>query len=644
MGIASAAAAAAAALALASPAFAATVTGADAYLSDATRSFDALSVNGDAGETIYVDVESNGRKVASHLAYTLPGDGRVSGTVSISADSLDPDGGYVVRAYADRAEERELYTGRLSLVYGDVGGKRFVIGTRVTGGEERGFTPPRTVSVNGTVCTLASDEAVTEDPLTYAYEPDPGEATGHVSFVDGDGNVVATHDVEVGDGPVTYDVPSTVDGEDGRYWVVSTSPSVTLSRLGQMSYSLRVEHMADAEANGYTADVRLVADDGTVLAVDRVPVDRTYRYTAPSSVSALVDGEVRQYSIDGDRSITLAPNADDAGKVVERTFSYARDAGDDATWTVRLIDGSKAPSDAGRVIATRSFSVGAGRTQTIEPDETLDVSGKVYRLASAGSISYTAGSGDWPYADIYYVPDGYAPDEEYAVTVRYVDAATKRTIELHDYTMSPDRLEDARIATPASLVAGNRRYVRLGGQEDAISHGYFMGRRTYTVWYRDVNDDLHSEATVTRIRVRYTDGGTTYTPGEFASSFGGITGMGASVAGRSRGANGTDRNGTDRNGAGGNAAGNGAGNISIGGDGDGLSTVDAPDGTTVGDDGGTPAEERIESEQTPLSTSEGGRRAMPLAGIVGIAGVAALLIAIIAVLGKRKKEDGWHDR
>ena len=48
---------------------------------------------------------------------------------------------------------------------------------------------------------------------------------------------------------------------------------------------------------------------------------------------------------------------------------------------------------------------------------------------------------------------------------------------------------------------GDDTYVRLAGQETAIRHAYFSPARTYTIYYRDVNDELSAQITICRTQI-----------------------------------------------------------------------------------------------------------------------------------------------
>ena len=125
--------------------------------------------------------------------------------------------------------------------------------------------------------------------------------------------------------------------------------------------------------------------------------------------------------------------------------------------------------------------------------------------------SFTYGSGQEPTLNVYYVPDGYVEPEPYEITVRYVNIANNEVLQSEKLVCRPQDRDVLEITSPETFTVGGVEYVRLDGQSKPVFHSYYSSARTYTIYYRDVNDDLSANIVITRVNVEYVDGGTTTT-------------------------------------------------------------------------------------------------------------------------------------
>jgi hypothetical protein len=202
-----------------------------------------------------------------------------------------------------------------------------------------------------------------------------------------------------------------------------------------------------------------------------------------------------------------------------------------------------------------------------------------------------------------------------------VNIANGEVIGSEVHTISPKYLDDQTFVSPENLTVGSNSYVRLDGQETGIRHGYYGPSRTYTVYYRDVNDNLHKDTVISRIRVEYIDGGETYVPGTTTATNEGVADEGATGDGTVVSTSIPD--GTD------------------------LSTVDGADGSTIVNSDGTDLNtERIDDDVTPLARGIGdnenplARLVRSEAGLIGLGvGVAAAIGVLVLFLVKRRKSN-----
>jgi hypothetical protein len=270
--------------------------------------------------------------------------------------------------------------------------------------------------------------------------------------------------------------------------------------------------------------------------------------------------------------------------------------------------------------------------------------------------------------DIYYVPDDYVEEDSYDVTLNLVNIATGETIRSTTHTMTPQHITDRSYLTltpqgdfPDEFEQSGETYVRLDGQTKDIRHGYYnfdtasdgSKTKTYTVYYRNVNDDLHATTTVSSVRVVYDGtvdrGVTSYVNyGTTTTTTGGTTNSGTSA-----GTSGTANQGT----ADGGTATTGATNTTTLDDDGGLTAITTGDNTTlVRDDGTNVTSERIEDDSNPLaapttSTDEGtegkqegdakqtsqGISPVAIGGIIGAAVAAG--IGLFVMLKRRGDSD-----
>lgn len=97
---------------------------------------------------------------------------------------------------------------------------------------------------------------------------------------------------------------------------------------------------------------------------------------------------------------------------------------------------------------------------------------------------------------VYYVPKDYTPGDTYDITVQYMNIANSQILRSETITIDPETNDFVNILGEERFSLGDDTYVRLAGQETAIRHAYFSPARTYTIYYRDVNDELSSQITI----------------------------------------------------------------------------------------------------------------------------------------------------
>lgn len=535
--IAAACAAVIASCALAGSAFAATVHGADFYGAGSaleSGEVDVLNVDGVAGETVFLAVKQDGTAIAKNLPYVIGENANAddssefAGVATLDITNLDLnqlDGSYVVEAYADRTDKTQVYSGALYGVYADLpDGTQKLIGTRTATDAEakaRTFTPAETLYVDGKTYRL-SGPATGTTVLHFPYEAYDEATTidGVVKYVDANGNVVASTKIpglKLNESrPV--EIPSVITADDGSlYRTVFFQKSVTAVNPGNTSFSVycvKMSEAAQALSGFYVATINMVDSDGTVIASDSVNVTGDFIYTAPTTIykTETVNGHaaVVTYSIDQSPIIRLsAANDNVENRARTITVNYSSQVADEkeVNVTFNLVDGSKRKGEDGRSLGIQQ--VVATKDAPAKPEAQVEFNGTTYNIAgSPDDYAYEIGTGEVPSVDVYYTPEGYTAPGAYDVTVNYVNFLTNAVIESHVYTSDPDDNARITISTPETFNASGIDYVRLAGQEADIAHSYYSGIASYTVYYRDANDELASGSVVNKIRVVYEPGGT----------------------------------------------------------------------------------------------------------------------------------------
>lgn len=534
-------AAAIGASAFAGSAYAATVHGADFHGSGSaleSGEVDVLNVDGSAGETVFLTVKGGGETIAQNLPYTIgenasAGDAATyAGVATLDIDGLNLDaldGTYVIEAYSDRAGSEQLYSGALYGVYADLSnGTSKLIGTRTADASEttsRAFQPPETLYVDGKTYRLVGQASTSgAGSLHFTYEAYDESTTvdGVVKYIDATGNAIASTKIpglEYGE-TRSVSIPSIITADNGDlYRTVFFADSVTVSNPGKTSYSIYCTKMSEADqalAGFYLATIQLVDGSGHVIATDSVNVTGEFLYTAPSVIykTETVDAQTGEtavvtYRLNQEAAIRLSA-ADDGVVNRERTITVRYEAepldSAEVTVTFNLVDGSKRVNEEGRVFGTYQ-TVATDETSTVEPEREIDLGGVSYYLVGDPSdYAFTLHEGMVPSIDAYYVPEGYEAPGPYDVTVNYVNFLTGAVIESHSYTSDAGGNARITIDSPGEFSVDGVDYVKLAGQEAAIAHSFYSGIQSYTVYYRDKNDELSSGVVINAVRVVYEDG------------------------------------------------------------------------------------------------------------------------------------------
>lgn len=413
---------------------------------------------------------------------------------------------------------------------------------------------------DGATCDNVFDSALNAYVVTY--EQNSAESIeGVINYVDPDGKVVKTETFSGidQDGKVvhikkSFTAPDPENEETINYYRAISSLGGTKVKLtpSQASYTVRVMAVKNMDEQSYDVVIKYVDENGSLLWSDTVGVaGYGYRYTLPNTFSMnkqsgvdsadgvnfyrlnvgnLQGGNVVESDNKNGTALELTANLTDSDFVMEdgkRTVvaTYdSQDATKEVTFTLVEVDGETGV-ELGRIV------------QTVTPDPATSVSympekkefnGKTY-VPWAGNteeIAYTwetLGQSVDLLQYVYYVPEDFVPGDAYDITVQYMNIANGAVLRTETLNVDPEITNYVEVLGVERFTQDGNEYVRLAGQETGIRHAYFSPDRTYTIYYRDVDDVINANITVTRTQIIETTR-TVTVPG------GGITAVPAPVA------------------------------------------------------------------------------------------------------------------
>lgn len=389
-------------------------------------------------------------------------------------------------------------------------------------------------------------DAASGKRLVVTYNQVEADAiSGAVKYVDVDGNIIDTEIVEnLGAGKevaIKKSFFKTATDEGGQetthyYRVIQRlTGSTVMLTPEQATKQIRVMEVKNTEADAYQVTINYVDENNNLLWRDSVDVKgKGYQYTLPNSFS-----------------MSAAANTDN-GTVTDRDktqwgVNYYTLAScsitDNPTNTNEAISAqSVQPVEEIPVISLEAGKFPNGRTVTAvyASQETtkkinltvMEINGETgalidkvqYEVTPTQSATYTpqAKNGLVPWSGnmdpitykwedlekgtdvlqyVYYVPEGYVPGDTYDITVQYMNIANSQILRSETITVDPETNDFVNILGEERFSLGDDTYVRLAGQETAIRHAYFSPARTYTIYYRDVNDELSSQITIRRTQI-----------------------------------------------------------------------------------------------------------------------------------------------
>ncbi|MBR2684280.1 MAG: hypothetical protein IKE22_13565 [Atopobiaceae bacterium] len=662
----------------------------------------------DSNEVVYVDLlDAKDRVMASHLGYKLGdytvddkdagidptelvgtddpnGNGYVA-MLSADIDLLDTNAVYTIKVYTNREDPAgsNVFTGKIRTYFAsfsdEPGANPAPIVVRTSDGTSpKGCPAPATLTHNNKAYTLDS-ETDTDGVFSYTLKDDgPEQFEGGVSYLEvGATDDIKTDKITLKKGETQeVSIPPMIEANGNYYRTLSIGNTVKLSYPGVSRAAIYVLPLTGDWSAGapYSAKINYVLDDGTEILSDSLLVDKPYTYTLPNTVYKVKDGVVHKYTLKdaADSVINFLLGAEDKDRTANALYEE-KDLSNERMWVITYIDGREAANDGGsstdrtygedRIIKTvevRESDTNNGMyavPKTLTVKDSNDKETELECVLGDNNIDLTKYNGT---VEVYYVDANATPENfpPYDVTVNYVNIANGETIRTQSAKVKlTDKRSDAELdfTVPATFASDGVEWVILAGQLNGgpdqyhLYHSYYTGyqdesRRSYNVYFRDVNDDLHEATVITTIRTVYdtvvTDLGTTATaataaPAATAAAPAATAAAPAAAATTAIPANATPTAALTNDG--------------------GLQSITGANTNGVVRNNGTSVEtERIVGPETPTAgptpTNSGTPGASTIANLFAnapavLASVIAAVVGIVlfALYGKRKEENSGND-
>lgn len=507
-----------------------TITGNPYYGTDYVQ----FDIHGNGATNLFYDVLCDDVTVYQHVHYepNVEVNGDQVNTVGIDLTELGADykgkeTSFSIRVYTGRTAGASATTASIAGIYARLGEDEtsdVLIGTVVEGADATTITFPPTYydAKNETDYNLVSGTMVHESGRYFAkYEPyTPATITGSITYVSANGETLKSETIdtikhtETGNNARSVELDERIeiqnDGQTLYYY--PTVQTVKADYYGQVDFVVLCNAYAAGDETGGLVQIHYMAGDKEIWS-DRVNLrTTTFLYSVPQSFAADLNGTMTLYTFNENQDAQLQQVLTKDGRLAlvpgrAQTDYYlqytAADPNAAIQWQLILMDGT-----TNTRLGTDTMEVQPGETVTYTP-AAMSVNGTAY-VPSQESYSYTYG-GDNLVQYVYYTPDGYVPAESYTVTLQFVNIANGAVLQSESVMVNPGA--DTEIACPAQFDANGNTYVRLGGQNDTYRHSYYSPKRTYTIFYRDVNDTLYANTIITNIETvttERTETGVTY--------------------------------------------------------------------------------------------------------------------------------------
>ena len=333
-----------------------------------------------------------------------------------------------------------------------------------------------------------------ENSLTfkyYTYQYPDRYVT--ISYVDERGNALPggyNDTINVSDAP-TYTVPAQLSHNGKTYNKANGMPTAISLDYNSPTLSYTIVYEAEAQAPSSPYSVRIIYKDaasGAVIGSSSmvIPVNGTGSFNIPSTITT---PDHVDYILAAGQPAQIQHAANNSTRTYEVYYNVSS-VKNPYTVSISLVDIA-----TGAVIGSETLDVAVGGAVDYEVPSTVQFGNDKYYLASGQSNAMRHVSGDATRRyNYYYNKEGSEEVSRYDVTVKYIDVTDNS--ELYTSTATANAGDILNISVPGEYSADGSEYVLLSGQTD-IEHPFYSPRRTYAIYFRDVNDTTTEENVVT---------------------------------------------------------------------------------------------------------------------------------------------------
>jgi|GEM_PF-3526303 len=335
-----------------------------------------------------------------------------------------------------------------------------------------------------------------------------------VRCVDENGAEIRTNSVTVpyddGQGAGSYNIDDEIILDNGnRIYRLKDATKAKQYMVGYYDVAGDVVYEYELQKNTVnddylvTIEYRVVDEDGrdlnVVLGMDTFTYNDNnttpYKVQAPESISVRndQDGSIYYYKLYNNADGMVVHQAGDGD--VHQVYYVSEGENTAYVWKIYGID-----VETGTVLYTdfsNTIMPGANAEKRVET--AITVNGKDYILdVNASNVYYH--TYDSKGKRETYIPyhEADVVGSSYDVTIQYVDVKTFDVIESKTVSASA-KTDGAIIEAPVGIKAGDISYVRIQGQVDKKEHKFYMPQRTYSIFYRDINDLESADITINEI-------------------------------------------------------------------------------------------------------------------------------------------------
>lgn len=398
-----------------------------------------------------------------------------------------------------------------SITYNLDGNKVTVFNGTLSMGDTPSYTAPIMFAKDNVEYELIGGENSATQIFSYgkanyefiyqAYKPE--DLTASVESVDERGNRLdyISQTVKYRGGDVIFNLPKLIEKDGRSYIKVDNTSKITVNYYSPvLNYTVKYKEAQPVSTQPYSVKVNYVDSEtgksigGSFFNVtaQNIVDEATVQFTVPEEIAYYTGDSTVYYRTD---TGSVQHNAMDS-ETREYTVQFSKMAEDAPyTWSVRLVDIA-----TGNTLDTKNYPVTVSSAASHATEPQIVVNGIPYVMDSSMQNEYVHNYGDEGRIQyIYYNAEGTQGAAAYDIKVRYVEIGGNTELFSESHSVQPG--QTAEIPTDENYRSPDgTQYVRLQGQGD-IDHSFFSTQRTYSVYYRDINDVQNADTVVVREEV-----------------------------------------------------------------------------------------------------------------------------------------------